>query len=104
MSIQYKEIQGKRVSNAGSVDLIAKCQPFKANSMAGVYFHEGDYLPTGRLDSWLVSNLIANKPDFIVYSYGTPIAWHHAGGWEMPNVRYSVTTSKHQGIVRRAIW
>lgn len=104
MSIQYTEIQGKRVSNAGSVDLISNRQQFKANSMAGVYFNEGDHLPTGRLDITLVALLTSHKPDFIVYSYGTPIAWHHAGGWEIPAVRYSVTTSKHQGIVRRAVW
>jgi hypothetical protein len=104
MSTRYATVKGKSTTNSGAGEYIANRQPFKANSMAGIYFHEGDYLPTGRLDSWLVSNLIANKPDFIVYSYGTPIAWHHAGGWEMPNVRYSVTTSKHQGIVRRAVW
>jgi hypothetical protein len=38
-----------------------------------------------------------------VYSYGTPIAWHTNTGWFIPDLKYSVTTSKHQGYVRRAI-
>jgi hypothetical protein len=41
--------------------------------------------------------------DYIVWSYGTPIAWHHAGGWAMPDARYSRTTSCHQGQVRRGL-
>ena len=103
MSTRYATIKGKSTSNAGAVEYIVNRQQFKANSMAGVYFN-GDYLPTGRLQSDLVALLHGHKPDFVIYSYGTPIAWHHASGWEIPAVRYSVTTSKHQGIVRRAVY
>lgn len=46
----------------------------------------------------------ANRIDFIVWSYGTPIAWHHANGWTMPQKRYSATTSHHQGQVRRGLF
>jgi hypothetical protein len=37
----------------------------------------------------------------VVYSYGTPIAWYDAefGAWFVPDVTYSVTTSKHQGYL-----
>ncbi len=46
----------------------------------------------------------ASRIDFVVWSYVTPIAWRLADGtWIVPAVRYSVTTSKHQGIVRRTV-
>jgi hypothetical protein len=40
---------------------------------------------------------------FVIYSYRTIIATNTPGGhvWATPE-RYSVTTSKHQGYVRRA--
>lgn len=62
---------------------------------------------------------------YIVYSYATPIAWfiegtpsdlsdveslrawldngEASGAWVMPAVRYSVTTSKHQGKTRQGM-
>lgn len=39
---------------------------------------------------------------YVVYSYVTPIAWVRGDELVMPNIRYSGTTTKHQGIVRRA--
>lgn len=40
---------------------------------------------------------------YVVYSYGTPIALLLVDGRRIvPNVEYSVTMSKHQGIVRYA--
>jgi hypothetical protein len=41
--------------------------------------------------------------EYIVYSYGTPIAWFKNGEWTIPALKYSVTTSKHQNYVRRAV-
>lgn len=38
--------------------------------------------------------------DYYIYSYATPIAWRVGDKWFVPAVRYSVTTSKHQGIIR----
>lgn len=41
---------------------------------------------------------------YIVWSYETPIAWFtKADGWVIPDAKYSVTTSKHQNVVRRAV-
>ena len=41
---------------------------------------------------------------YLVFSYETPIAWYVPDtGWVMPEVRYSQTTSVHQGRVRHAI-
>lgn len=38
------------------------------------------------------------RPDFyVVHSYVTPIAWYADGRWTRPPVRYSRTTSRHQG-------
>ena len=34
---------------------------------------------------------------YVVYSYATPIAWWANGEWFVPPVRYSQTTSRHQG-------
>lgn len=45
-----------------------------------------------------------NATGYAVYSYATPIAWWSPeDGWTMPEVRYSVTTSKHQGRIRVAL-
>jgi hypothetical protein len=42
--------------------------------------------------------------DYVVYSYITPIAWHvPSQGWIVPDTRYSVTTSKHQGRIATAV-
>lgn len=35
----------------------------------------------------------------VIYSYSTPIAWLDAGEWIVPNVRYSITTGKHQSYL-----
>lgn len=56
---------------------------------------------TGRLPSEHVAS--ARAADYVVYSYSTPIAWHTAGEWVMPDESYSVTTSKQQGRIRTAL-
>lgn len=62
---------------------------------------------TGRLPDAYVPccfNLDRYADDFYaVYSYTTPIAWFANGQWTVPEVHYSVTTSRHQNIVRKAI-
>lgn len=84
-------------------------EPFKASALSGETVGRGvRSFGTGRAsraitdamqDSWSAGSL-----DYVVYSYGTPIAWHDsATGWHIPADKYSVTTSKHQGIVRRAL-
>jgi hypothetical protein len=46
---------------------------------------------------------VRDSIDFVVMSYKTPIAWHSSAGWYMVKQKFSVTTSRHQGIVRRAL-
>ena len=42
--------------------------------------------------------------DYVIYSYGTPIAYRTAdGNWTIPDAKYSVTTSKHQSTIRYAV-
>jgi hypothetical protein len=41
--------------------------------------------------------------DYVIYSYQTPIAWRTQGQWHTPNVKYSVTTSRHQSKIFTAI-
>lgn len=60
---------------------------------------------SGRLEGedLLVWKVTGQSIDYIVRSYATPIAWHHAGGWHVVSQSFSVTTSAQQGIVRQAI-
>jgi hypothetical protein len=46
----------------------------------------------------------AKQARYYVYSYRTPIAWENPDGtWTVPDVKYSVTTSRHQGKIRTAV-
>lgn len=57
----------------------------------------GKRLPfTGQLPSQYIES--AERASYVVYSYSTPIAWwSEEDGWSRPEVKYSVTTSVHQG-------
>lgn len=44
----------------------------------------------------------AGSATYTIYSYATPIAWLTSEGeWVQPAVRYSLTTSNHQGALYR---
>lgn len=93
----------KRTSNVNAGPLIASRTPFKGSNMTG-----GTGAPSQH--GWLSRTQfsqqladVANKTDYHVMSYGTPIAVHHEGGWIYPDVSHSPSTGKHQSIVRRAI-
>jgi hypothetical protein len=84
--------------------VIAQRTPVKTHgSLAGV---TGAPANTGDLPEPYAS-AYTNRRAYITYtaySYVTPIAWHDSErGWVVPSVRYSVTTSKHQGHIRRAL-
>lgn len=61
---------------------------------------------SGRLPSDWTGTFFRDTADgqaFIVYSYGTPIAWERSDGLRViPPVSYSTTTARHQSQVRRA--
>lgn len=83
----------------------------------GVNNHNGLQASPGRLPDPHRTAFLAAQPAYgtrpgaedadvlyVVFSYATPIAWFTAAdGWVVPDVKYSVTTSKHQGVVRRAV-
>lgn len=77
--------------------------PFKTHGHFHGEVNESPYPYTGRLDRDLAQILIEDAPDYIVFSYSTPIAWHGKRGWVMPAHKYSVTTSTHQGRIRDAL-
>lgn len=89
---------------------IATRTPFTASALKGI-IPETTYLARhdlGQLPQMhaevLLADAASGRVDFIVYSYQTPIAWHSKDtGWEVPDHRYSVTTTRHQNVVRRAV-
>jgi hypothetical protein len=60
----------------------------------------------GRLPADWSRTLTARRHlvDYVIRSYATPIAWHDLeAGWIIPAEHYSVTTSKHQSLIRSAV-
>jgi hypothetical protein len=93
-----------RTSNTKAGDLIADRVAFTGNNLYGqVQSFNAIVYETGQLPIEYEQQMRLDKPFYIVYSYSTPIAWFSDKGWFIPEVKYSVTTSKHQGYVRRAI-
>lgn len=92
-----------RTSNSKSLDYIANRIAFKANNLYGYLWPLcGEFTPAiGMLPSDYLDQL--QGVEYIVYSYGTPIAWFKKGEWTIPALKYSSTTSKHQNYVRRAV-
>lgn len=92
----------KRVSNRnGASDAIVAREPFQGSNFSG---GPSAGLPSsGRLNQENADKLYADKPSYVIKSYGTPIAWHGDNGWVVPEQKHSVSTSNHQGIVRRAL-
>jgi hypothetical protein len=92
-----------RVSNKKAIDLIRDRVAFTGNNFYGCVGSpdiETSY-SIGLLPHEFINDL--KGADFIIYSYGTAIAWFKNGEWQIPNLKYSVTTSKHQNYVRRSI-
>ena len=89
-----------------AIHYIATRQEFKASALSGVNVNaQGLSGAFGRLDAQEFARIKQDETriDYAVYSYGTPIAWHTAEGWYVVSQKFSVTTSKHQNYVRRAI-
>jgi len=96
----------KQMNQRDAIHYISTRQEFKASALSGVNANasglQGAY---GRLDPEEFARFknVETQVDYVVYSYGTPIAWHTAEGWYVVKQKFSVTTSKHQNYVRRAI-
>ena len=92
-----------RTSNAKSLSYIANRIAFKGNNLFGYLWPLcRDFTPAiGMLPADYLNDL--QGAEYVVYSYGTPIAWFKNGDWTVPAIKYSSTTSKHQNYVRRAV-
>jgi hypothetical protein len=95
-----------QLNQRDAIHYIATGQQFKASALSGNSVKE--YTPNaGRLDREEYAKLIeaTARPEwvYVIYSYGTPIAWRTAEGWYVVSQKFSVTTSKHQNLTRRAV-
>jgi hypothetical protein len=85
--------------------------PFSGHSTWAQYIHEdnvghshfGMLSPsdTAILRDDLLRAALAGQSVYVVRSYQTPIAWAYGDVVRIPEAKYSVTTSKAQGHVRR---
>lgn len=90
----------KKANRANAGESIVKREAFDASALSGRPYDTD----TGRMSPAEAKRYKEAKPSYTVRSYGTPIAWHGEHGWDMSTDKHSSTTSRHQGIVRRAIF
>jgi hypothetical protein len=79
-------------------------QPFTTSgALSARTIPAATFINTGRLSHDNRVQWNQELPTYAVFSYGTPIAWWSTKhGWTIPDARYSVTTTAHQGQVRTA--
>ena len=88
---------------------LADCQPFRTHGALRAETPDAAWMFArgyGRLPSDWARTLTARRDvvDYVVYSYATPIAWHDKeAGWIIPDEHYSVTTTRHQNMIRTAV-
>lgn len=95
--LNYREIR----------EALQERRPFQGNSMSAEYVGT-EYVRTGAMPDhdyhYLKCDLHDARtqgiPFYVVRSYSTPIAWAYGNVVRVPDVRYSVTTSKQQGYAR----
>lgn len=88
-------------------DAVLGLKPFKIGNVSG----SCDFNGYGRLPAEYAAELQeANREGrlkYVLYSYGTPMAWLVEGPngevWAQPQVKYSVSTSGHQSVFASAI-
>jgi hypothetical protein len=103
-----KDKRMKQVNQRDAEHYIATRQDFRASALQGwegTASKESAISGKGRLNDEEMSKLleVVDSLDYVVFSYDTPIAWHSSEGWYVVAQKFSVTTSKHQNGVRRAI-
>jgi hypothetical protein len=91
----------KQLNQRDAIHYIETRQEFRASALEGRAYGVGN----GRLNEEETAryNQDLNAVMYWVYSYSTPIAWYTKDGWYCVAQKFSVTTSKHQNYVRRAI-
>jgi hypothetical protein len=90
----------KRASRKTAGEFITARKEFDASNLNGrSYDTDTGWMSAGEAKRYKESN-----PTYTVRSFSTPIAWHGDKGWEMSSDKHSPTTSRHQNIVRSAIF
>lgn len=82
---------------------IVECRGFRTHGALRGERVSGGGVACGRLSLEWARRLRADDPVYVVFSYGTPIAWWSSAGWVVPAELYSVTTLRHQNVVRGAL-
>lgn len=87
-------------------DAVDDQKPFVRGNLSGQFVREG--VTMGRLPEEYVKIFRQQQElglvHFVIYSRLTPIAWVlYSGSWIIPDVKYSVSTTNHQNVVRTAI-
>lgn len=104
-TIKYAARSGPNVRN--TMRAIAQSEDFRASALSARTDRPGYYGSFGSLPEDLIQLLEADRPAYIVFSYETPIAWYAvrdgADVLVVPDCKYSVTTSRHQSLVRRSV-
>ena len=92
----------KNINQREAIEAIANREDFIASALMG---HDGRSNTYGQLNAEEIQQYEAVKDsiDYVVMSYRTPIAWHSVAGWYVVSQKFSVTTSKHQNYIRRAV-
>lgn len=99
--------KNERATRSSADDPISRLKSFSTSgSFSGksVEPQSGAGMNFGRLYSGPGLEAIKNLSDinYIVHSYGTPIGVHSVSqGWVIPKNKHSMTTSIHQGTLRR---
>jgi len=75
---------------------------FSLDNVSGRMVRRDDKIVLGRLPKRKAAGI--EQAVYVVYSYGTPIAWAlDENTWYIPRIVYSDTTTHHQGVVRVAV-
>ena len=95
-----------QLNQRDAIHYIATGQQFKASALSGSSFKKYT-VDAGRLNAEEYAKLNeathGEEWVYVVFSYGTPIAWRTNEAWYVVEQKFSVTTSKHQNLTRRAI-
>ena len=92
----------RRVTHKNLGEAVSAKEPFVGPSSRGGSIADVGH-GTGMLPSELADKMRSHNPTYVVKSYNTPVAWHGDEGWVVPEVKYSQTTSRLQGGIRRAL-
>lgn len=91
----------KKTTVANAAHYIETLTDFDAGNLTG----SKHYMGIGRANRKYIHDVA--HADFVVYSYATPIAWAKRRWdglwWTIIDEKFSVTTSRHQNIVRRTV-